>query len=346
MPAPVLLAADNVTSASRTPWGGRRIARVLKAGLLEGDPIVGESWELSAGPELPSRIDGPEDGARTLDALLRASPSMLGREAARGSTALLVKLLDAASPLSVQIHPRDDYEGLQDGESGKPESWYVEHAEPGAGLFLGLAEGATRDSIARAIERGDDVSALLAFVPVQAGDFVVVDAGTPHAIGAGVTLVEPQRVLPGRRGVTYRYWDWNRRYDAAGALSEGGAPRALHVEHALAVTDWSRPRGAEFLSAVRHRAGAPDVDAAARIDPLCGPAGAPVVSEALEVWRLCGEGAVSLPSMDALRSITVLDGWVRAAELRIERGRTAAIPAGCELSLECDRACAILAAAR
>ncbi|MDQ3037160.1 MAG: class I mannose-6-phosphate isomerase [Myxococcota bacterium] len=343
MRAPVLLAPDNLTSPSRTPWGGRRIARVLKAGQLEGDPIVGESWELSAGPELPSRIDG---AARTLDEMLRESPAMLGREAPRGGTALLVKLLDAASPLSVQIHPRDDYEGLEDDESGKPESWYVEHAEPGAGLFLGLAEGATRASIAGAIERGEDVSALLAFVPVQAGDFVVVDAGTPHAIGAGVTLVEPQRVVPGKRGVTYRYWDWNRRYDADVRLSAGGTPRALHVEHALAVTDWSRARGDAFLREVRHRAGAPDLDARPRLEALCGPEGAPVASDALEVWRLQGTGGSSLPPMDALRSITVLDGTVRVGELRIERGRSAAIPASSEaLPLACERACAILAAA-
>lgn len=345
MRAPVLLAPDNVTSPARTPWGGRRIARVLKAEVIEGDPIVGESWELSAGPELPSRLDG---SARTLDALLRESPrELLGREASRGSTALLVKLLDAAEPLSVQIHPRDDYAGLAEGESGKPESWYVEHAEPGAGIFLGLAEGATRDAMARAIEDGEDVSALLSFVPVAQGDFVVVDAGTPHAIGAGVTLVEPQRVLPGRRGVTYRYWDWGRRYDADGRPSEGGEPRALHVEHALAVTDWARARGDAFLRASLHRAGAPSLREPPRIEALCGAEGAALRSDALEVWRLCGTGRTSLPPIDALRSMTVLEGQVEVGGVRVSRGRTAAIPASRDArSLDCDGACAILAAAR
>ena len=61
-----------------------------------------------------------------------------------------------------------------------------------------------------------DASALLRFVPVAPGDFFTIGPGTPHAIGPGLTLVEPQQVLPGRRGLTYRYWDWNRRYDAEG----------------------------------------------------------------------------------------------------------------------------------
>lgn len=354
MTTPILLAADNFTAPARTPWGGRRIAGVLKRDVLDAgarDAIVGESWELSAGPELPSRIEGGGAGrgpGRTLlDAIREAPRALLGREEARGGTALLVKLLDAAEPLSVQIHPRDDYAALAPDESGKPESWYVEHAEPGAGIYLGLAEGATREAMARALAQGGDVSALLAFVPVAEGDFVVVDAGMPHAIGAGVTLVEPQRVMPGRRGVTYRYWDWGRRYDASGRAAADGAPRALHVEHALAVTDWSRARGAALLAEVRHRAGAPDRAGPPRIEALCGASGAPLASSALEVWRIAGTGTSSMESMDALRSITVLDGTVRAGGARIARGRSAAIPAACgALQLELEGACAIVAAAR
>ena len=67
--------------------------------------------------------------------------------------------------------------------------------------------------------RESAASGSLVRVPVTTGDFFVVPAGTPHAIGGGIVLVEPQRVLPGRRGVTYRYWDWNRRYDASGHAS-------------------------------------------------------------------------------------------------------------------------------
>jgi mannose-6-phosphate isomerase len=321
---------------------------VLKAKYIEGDPAIGESWEFSAGPELPSFLERPVHGeVRTLDALVESAKAlMLGREAARGGTGLLVKLLDAAEPLSVQIHPPDDYEGLACRESGKPESWYIEHAEPGAGLYFGLAKGVTQRSMAKAIANGDDVSALLAFVTVEEGDFFVVDAGTPHAVGAGVTLVEPQRVLPGKHGVTYRYWDWNRRYDAAGRPSRDGVPRVLHTEHALAVTDWSRPRGAAFLEKARYRAGRAEVSRAPRIERLSGPENAALFSNALEVLRLSGHGRCVLPRADALRSITVLTGAIELGGLRIECGRTAAIPAAClDLLCECEHACAILAAA-
>lgn len=341
---PLLLTPDNFTSPARTPWGGRRIASVLKAGIVDPALRVGESWELSVGPELPSRLDAD---TRTLGDVLLAAPSLLGREAARGGSALLVKLLDAAEPLSVQIHPRDDHPGLAEGDSGKPESWYVEHAEPGAGIYLGLAPHATRDAMERAIASEDDVSRLLSFVPVEEGDFVLVQAGTPHAIGAGVTLVEPQRVLPGRRGVTYRYWDWNRRYDASGRPDAEGAPRALHVAEALAVTDWTGPRGDALLARARHRAGAPALEAPPVLEALAGAEGARLESDALSVWRLTGTGQLTLPPEDALRSLTVLAGTVRVGEVAIGRGRTAALWASSEPALvSLEGACAILAAAR
>lgn len=300
MRPPLLLDPANLTPPARTPWGGRRIAQVIKAGLLDPDRIAGESWELSLGPELPSRLDG--------------SSTTLAEAIAPETSALLVKLLDAAQPLSVQIHPRDGDPGLAADESGKPEAWYVEHAEPGAGIWIGLAEHAGPESVARAIARGEDLSRELHFCEVAPGDFFSVEAGTPHAIGAGVTVVEPQRVLPGKRGVTYRYWDWNRLYD--------GAPRRLDVERALAVTDWARARGERLLEAIRIRAGAIEPSAPIALRTLArGEIG-------LHVWRASGSGALALEAWPTLRSITVLEGEAVLDEVGIGRGRTAAIPGG------------------
>lgn len=317
----VLLEPDNFTPPSRTPWGGAAIRR-LKARFVGAGEPVGEAWELSVEPSFPSRC---EDGALLAEKIAQRPAAWLGSEAPRGGTALLVKLLDAADALSVQIHPADDYIGLAEGESGKPESWYVALAEPGSGLYLGLAEGVDRAAMERALDEGGDVSRLLAFVPVEPGDFFVIEAGTAHCIGAGVTLVEPQRVAPGRRGVTYRYWDWNRRYDREGRPSESGSPRALHREHALAVTDWSAPRGEALLARARLRAGAVDPSAPPRIDPLCGPAG--LRSAHLAVARVSGTGAIELPAWDALRALTVLEGAIELDGVLVEAGRTAALPA-------------------
>jgi hypothetical protein len=313
-----LLAPDNFTGPARTPWGGTRI-RALK-GMAAGQ--VGESWELSVEPSFPSRFAG---GELLSDRIARAPRDWLGAELERGSTALLVKLLDAADELSVQIHPRDDYEGLAPGESGKPECWYVVERDPGACLYIGLRPSVDAAAMSRALD-GGDVPALLERVVVEPGDFFVIDAGTPHCIGRGVLLVEPQRVLPGRRGVTYRYWDWDRRYDTNGQLDPSGAPRELHRAHALAVTEWDRPRVEPV------RAGAAQIQRAAHVEALG--------RGALDVWRIAGTGPVTLPSPGRLRSLTILEGTIEGASA----GRTFAIPAVFDGVVTLDRACAIVAA--
>lgn len=313
-----------LTAPSRTPWGGERIA-ALK-GLPSGDKI-GESWEFSFEPQMPSRVVG----GQTLAELTAEHPQLLGAEAARGGSALLVKLLDAATALSVQIHPADDHPGLAPDESGKPESWYVIAAEPGAGIYFGLAPDASPERMAHALRVGDDVSALLGFVEVQPGDFFLVEAGTAHAVGPGVTLVEPQVVIPGRKGVTYRYWDWNRRYDDKGRQDPSGQPRALHVEQALAVTDWSGPRGAELLRGARARAGLIALDESPRWTRLASsqaPVTSGLRSSSLDVWRLCGTGDTELGAHPCMRSLTVLEGELRIGEARVGRGHSAALAAG------------------
>ncbi|MFW5925389.1 MAG: type I phosphomannose isomerase catalytic subunit [Myxococcota bacterium] len=353
-PRPLLLRADNFTPPSRTPWGGRRILDFYKRDVPLGPdrahlPVVGESWEVSVEPDFPSLV--AEDGEPLADHIARDPAAMVGEETAArsGGCPLLIKLLDAADDLSVQIHPPDDYPPLAPDESGKPESWYVLHAEPDAGLYLGLREGVTRDALREALERGADVSALLFFVRVQPGDFFVIDAGTAHAIGRGVTLVEPQRVRPGRRGLTYRYWDWNRRYDADGQPDPEGEPRPLHLEDALAVTDWDGPRERALVDRIRHRAGPPELAGAACSEALGGPAG-PVPFPALTVQRLAGTGPLALAPAPALRGLTVVEGSVRLVgsgfDVTVPCGRSAALPASLgPARLHLDHAHAVVASA-
>ncbi len=252
-PSPRGLSPDNFTPPSRTPWGGRRIRAHYKAGLplSAGDPVVGESWEVSVEPSFPSRVGETDE---LLSELIARNPEgWLGKSSARhqGQTPLLVKLIDTADRLSVQVHPRDDDPALGPDESGKPEAWIVLEADEGAGIYLGFADGVGRDEVARCLEGGGALDQLMTFVPVAAGDAFVIAAGTPHAIGAGITLIEPQFVRPGRRGLTYRFWDWNRRYDRQGRPAALGAPRELHVARSLAVTRWEAPRGEAFVDSCR-----------------------------------------------------------------------------------------------
>jgi mannose-6-phosphate isomerase len=340
---PLLLRPDNFTPPSRTPWGGRRIVDTLKASAaLDASGPVGEAWELSVEPDFPSRLaDGP-----TLDEVLRADPALLGAEAALGSTALLVKLVDAADDLSVQIHPLDADPALAPDESGKPEAWYIIDSEPGAGLYLGFREGVSRAEVEHAIDESGAVDELMTFVPVAPGDVFLIEPGTAHAIGAGVLLLEPQRVSPGKRGLTYRYWDWNRRYDALGRRDPNGNPRALHRERALEVTRWSGPRGDALVDRIRHRAGPGAIDGEALLE-LLASAGGPLRSDVFRLQRLTGSGGVELAPEDRLRSLTVLDGRLAIDDgettLEVPRGCTAALPACLgRAHIELDAALAML----
>ena len=370
---PLILRPDNFTPPQRTPWGGTKIVERYKAALLEGDAprIVGESWEVSVEPDFPATVQlrgkSAPDATEVLELGLREliadNPvAFLGAEQAErlGGLALLVKLLDAREHLSVQIHPRDDDPALGPDESGKPETWYVLDAEEGAGLYLGLREGVTDKDIESTIAAEGDLSALLYFVPVQRGDFFVIDAGTAHAIGAGVTLLEPQRVLPGKRGLTYRYWDWNRKYDAEGRRDPAGQGRPLHLARALAVTNFAGPRERELLAQIHSRAPevpltdfpvhtvlgtdlaseAPAASGIARhlevLDATTKPAPRPSRAEAVQsmihVERVAGTGATQLARADVLRALTVVEGEVylgtesgHTAHLR--KGQSAVLPA-------------------
>lgn len=304
-----------ITPPQRTPWGGRRIVDTYKPE-LEADGPVGEAWEISVS-ELPSRL---EDGTLLRDAIATDPSAWLGTDA-WPSTPLLVKLLDTAQPLSVQIHPSDDDPALADDESGKPEAWYVLHAEPGAGIWLGFEKGVDEAALRSAIDAEDDVSKLLRFVEAEPGDFFVISPGTPHAIGAGLTLVEPQRVLPGKRGLTYRYWDWNRRYDQEGQPSASGEPRELHLERALQVSDFARDWDG-WLSDAWQRKAVPALDGPLSIETLS--------DDLLGVARLCGSGAHVL-AVDQLIGLTVVEGSVRVetedGSVTLGRGRSGVLPA-------------------
>jgi mannose-6-phosphate isomerase len=130
---------------------------------------------------------------------------------------LLVKLLFPADKLSVQVHPDDAQAQAMGQPRGKTECWYVLEAAAGATIALGLKPAATADLVRAAIAAGT-MEEWLEWVPVEVGDMLFVDAGTVHAIGPGVVLLETQQTCD----VTFRMYDYGRA-------------RELHVEQALRV---------------------------------------------------------------------------------------------------------------
>ncbi len=257
---PVLLNPDNFVPLTRTPWGGEVIGRTIKRALVPAavGQTIGESWEFSCDPSFPSKAQGPQ-GVMDLTQLVEAWPdAVFSPERVRsgqGQCEILVKLLNAADPLSVQVHPADDDANLQPGECGKPESWLVLHAEPGAGIYMGFSRALSRAALRTALQDGAAARELLYFQPVQPGDYFEIEPGVPHAIGTGVTLLEPQRVLQGKSGKTFRLWDWGRLYDDQGQQDPvAGKPRALHIEEGLRLVDPERQVGAAFVATLRRQA--------------------------------------------------------------------------------------------
>lgn len=225
---PLLLSDNNLTPLYRTPWAGPYIRRHFKSHLnLQED--VGESWELSFDPKMPSKI---ETLGKTLFEFTPKLKELCDLSPSEGFD-LLVKLISAGKSLSVQIHPDYDSPLLKEGESGKFESWYILHAEEGAGIYLGFKEATSRDLVEKTLKKEEDLSKLLNFIPVKQGDYFDIPPGTVHAIGAGVTLLEPQRTLFGKTGITYRFWDWDRKYDKGGNECPQGSKRDLHLTSSL-----------------------------------------------------------------------------------------------------------------
>lgn len=134
-----------------------------------------------------------------------------------GEFPLLVKILFPNEKLSVQVHP-DDAQAQAAGQTrGKTECWYVLEAEPGATVALGLKAGVGPTEVAASVADGT-MEELLEQVPVTVGDMLFVDAGTVHAIGPGVVLLETQQTSD----ITYRLYDYGR-------------PRELHLKQGIAV---------------------------------------------------------------------------------------------------------------
>jgi mannose-6-phosphate isomerase class I len=303
-PGLVVLRPDNLTPPARTPWGGRKIIHEYKPFLTQAG-AVGESWEVSVEPSFPSRA---LSGDAPLSALIAGDPvGWLGAEVAArygGQSPLLVKLLDAAAPLSVQVHPAEGDPALGPDESGKPEGWIVLEASPSAGIFLGFRREVTRAQVERCLREGGPLDALMNFVSVAPGDAFAIEAGTAHAIGAGVTLLEPQHITPGRCGVTYRFWDWDRRYDPHGQPDPAGQPRPLHVARSLEVTRWDGLQGVDFVDSCRC---APEIVARE------GALERAVVMRTPWFWveRLRGQGAAALETQDRMVAATCVKGVLR-----------------------------------
>lgn len=211
-------------------WGGCKLRTQLGKRAPREKPI-GEDWLVADHPHHESVVlEGPAVGMGLRQLVGQHAAEILGarpRLTPNGRFPLLLKLIDAAEELSVQVHP-DDEQAVAFGEAdaGKTEMWHVIQADPGAELICGLRPGVDAQRLARAVHE-TTVEAEMVHFAATPGMSVFVPAGTVHAIGGGIVLAEIQQ----NSDITYRLYDFGR-VDAAGKRRE------LHLEKGLKVADY------------------------------------------------------------------------------------------------------------
>jgi len=274
-------------------WGGRRLAELFGKHLPSGTRI-GESWEIVDRPEAQSTVrDGPWRG-RTLHELWQNHRAeVFGAIADAPRFPLLVKLLDAQTILSLQVHPPSQMAAELEGEP-KTELWYIAHAEPAAEIYAGLKKGTSRARLEAALTNGT-VAEEIHRLPVRTGDAMFLPSGRLHAVGAGNVIVEIQE----NSDTTYRVFDWNRR-------EPDSLPRTLHLAEAFRSIDF-----ADFEPAL-----------------LPSTSGESLVKNPLfdvEKWNLATEREVSPAGTFAI--VGCLAGQVECAGAELKPGEFFLVPA-------------------
>jgi mannose-6-phosphate isomerase len=195
---------------------------------LPAPPATGEAWLISGLDAVPSQVlDGPFAGRTLPDVVREAGPALLGALPAAEGFPLLVKLIEVAAQISVQVHPDGPTaQALGDGLRGKSETWLVLDAGPGAALDLGLRQPLEPDEVVARARAGTLADALDRRAP-RVGTSYEILPGTLHS-ALDLLALEVQE----SSDVTYRVFDWGR-------------DRPLHVEkarEALARTGGHRRR--------------------------------------------------------------------------------------------------------
>ena len=220
-------------------WGGSRIR-----------PDVGRTAEAWLVYENNMITEGPLKGVSLSDAAVQEGKSLLGRavvEKTGKRFPLLIKLLDCADWLSLQVHPNNAQAEFWEGPGnfGKTEAWYIVDVARGAQLISGFKAGTTKEAITRAV----GTSGLLELIErkdLKTGDAILISPGMIHSLGPGSLVYEVQQTSD----ITYRVYDWDRPMKAG---------RKLHLEQAadvlapevggdLVSMDMAHPKGEPLIA--------------------------------------------------------------------------------------------------
>lgn len=271
-------------------WGGKKLASRFNYSLPSNQ--IGECWGMSAHPNGESIVaEGVFEG-KTLSDLWENERHLFG-DYADATFPLLIKVLDAADDLSVQVHPNDfQAQELEGVPYGKTECWYVVEAEEGAELIIGHTAKSKRE-LSDHIENGK-WDQLLSRQPVTKGDFIFVPSGTVHAIGKGIMILETQQ----SSDTTYRLYDFDR-------TDSMGETRELHLDKAITVTTIPQEPVIPEMTAQKVNKG--------YIKRLVK------VSE-FNVYHVQAKSGFELQAINRFRALTILTGKGRIGQLEVNSG--------------------------
>lgn len=214
-------------------WGGSAILnkRSKAAARLDKSKPYGESWDLSSVKgDISVIANGFLKGNNLSEIIEVYMGDLVGEQHFERfglEFPLLVKYLDCNDKLSVQVHPDDTLAEERHNSYGKTEAWYVADCKPGAAIYLGFKDlNITREEYLAAVAESR-LAELLNRIEVKKGDVFYIPAGTVHALGAGIEVVEVQQTSD----VTYRIYDWDR-------VDASGKGRELHTALAVDAIDF------------------------------------------------------------------------------------------------------------
>lgn len=214
-------------------WGGHAILEKKGKAVsrLDKDKLYGESWDLSSVKGDVSVVANGMLKGNNLEEIIEVyMGELVGEQIFERyglEFPLLIKYLDCNDKLSVQVHPDDELAMERHDSFGKTEAWYIADCQEGAAIYLGFKDlNITREEYIAAVSESR-LEALLNRIEVKKGDVFFIPAGTVHALGAGMQVVEVQQTSD----VTYRIYDWDR-------VDASGKGRELHTALAVDAIDF------------------------------------------------------------------------------------------------------------
>ncbi len=211
-------------------WGGHKIKSILEKdfGTLAN---CGETWEVSGVSGNISVVsNGVLKGKKLTEVINSYQEQLLGQKVWNqfgNKFPLLIKFLDAAQDLSIQVHPNDELAKARHNENGKTEMWYILQADEDAKLISGFNQPMNKTKYLEYFNNGKLMD-ILNNEPVQKNDVFFLPSGRVHTIGKGILLAEIQQTSD----ITYRIYDFDR-------IDSNGQKRELHVEDALDAIDYT-----------------------------------------------------------------------------------------------------------